>query len=108
MKKNDSVKRELAKASKSLDRISKTMVRVKACKATYVLNSTVRTVSDGQTVVRTMTTYHQTRKSAYERMAEQYKEVTGTGLVERDDFVRFVSVDESVVAMFEIYKPAVS
>ena len=107
MRKNDSVKRELAKANKSVDRLSQTMTRVKACKSMYVLDSMVRSLVDGQTVVKRITTYHPNRKSAYERMAVQYQEVTQSTLVGRDDFVRYVSDDESIVAMFEIYKPAV-
>lgn len=107
MRKDDAVKRELAQASKSVDQIAQTMTRVKACKATYVLESKVRTVEDGQTVVKSMTTYHPTRRSAFERMAIQYEEVTGQKLTSRDDFIRFESEDETVVAMFEIYKPAV-
>jgi hypothetical protein len=107
MRKDDSVKRELAKANKSVDRLSQTMTRVKACKSMYVLDSMVRSLVDGQTVVKKITTYHPNRKSAYERMAVQYQEVTQSALVGRDDFVRYVSDDESIVAMFEIYKPAV-
>lgn len=106
-KSSDLMKRELAEASKSVTEISATMARVKACKAMYVLESTVRTVDDGQTVVKRMTTYHPTKKSASKRMAEQYQEVTGNELVGRDDFVRFETDDQTVVAMFEIYKPAV-
>ena len=107
MRKNDSVKRELAKASKSVDRLSQTMTRVKACKSTYVLESMVRSIVDGQTVVQRITTYHPNRKAAYERMAIQFKEVTQLPLFGRDDFIRYVSEDDSVVATFEIYKPAV-
>ena len=98
MRKDDAVKRELAQASKSVDQMAQTMTRVKACKATYVLESKVRTVEDGQTVVKSMTTYHPTRRSAFERMAIQYEEVTGQKMTSRDDFIRFESEDETVVA----------
>lgn len=106
-KSSDLMKRELAEAAKSVTEMSATMARVKACKAMYVLESTVRTIEDGQTVVKRMTTYHPTKKSAFLRMSEQYQEVTGNVLTGRDDFVRFETDDQSVVAMFEIYKPAV-
>jgi hypothetical protein len=107
MHKNDSMKKELAEASKSVTEMSKTMARVKACKAMYVLESSVRTIEDGQTVVKRLMTYHPSKKYAYERMVEQYLEITGCQLTSRDDFVRYVSDDQTVVAMFEIYKPAV-
>ncbi len=107
MHKNDSMKKELAEASKSVTEMSKTMARVKACKATYVLESTVRAVEDGQTVVKHITTYHPTKKDAFARMSDQYREVTQCELRTRDDFVRYVSKDQTVVATFEIYKPAV-
>lgn len=106
-KDGDLIKKELARASKSVDKIAQAMTRVKACKATYVLESMVRSIEDGLTVVKRMTTYHPTKKLALQRMAEQYKEVTSTTLEGRDDFVRFESDDGSVVAMFEIYKPSV-
>lgn len=106
-KNKDSVKRELAEASKSVDKIAQTMAHVKACKATYVLESKVRTIEDGQTVVKSITTYHPTKKAAVARMSEQYNEVTGVALTAHDDFVRFASDDGTVVAMFELYKAMV-
>lgn len=106
-KNKDSVKRELAEASKSVDKIAKTMAHVKACKATYVLESKVRTIEDGQTIVKSITTYHTTKKDAVASMADQYKEVTGAVLTGHDDFVRFESDDGSVVAMFDLYKAMV-
>ena len=95
-KNKDSVKRELAEASKSVDKIAQTMAHVKACKATYVLESKVRTIEDGQTVVKAITTYDPTKKAAVARMSGQYT-----------DFVRFESDDGAVVAMFELYKAMV-
>lgn len=107
MKRDDAVKRELAKASKSVSNMQETITHIKACKATYVLESMVRTVENGQTVVKTITTYHPNKKMASMRLAEEYKEVTGQELTGHDDFVRFEADDGSVVAMFEIYKPVV-
>lgn len=107
MRKDDSVKRDLARASKSVEQIAEVMTRVKACKATYVLETKVRTVENGLTVVKMMTTYHQNRKSGFSRMATQYLEITGTELKTRDAFVHYESGDGTVVATFELYKPAV-
>ena len=111
MKKNDSKKRELAKASKSVSHLQETLSHVKACKAMYVLSSRVRMVEGGQTVVKEMTTYHPTKKLAVAKMEEEYREVTGgdpDAIAEgRGDWVHYESADKSVVATFEIYKPVV-
>lgn len=106
-RKNDVIKRELARASKSVDEIAETMVRVKDCKSVYVMESVVRRVEYGHTVVKRSTTYHTTRKSAFDYMVVQYEDIVGKPLVGRDNFTRYVSDDETLVATFEIYKPMV-
>lgn len=107
MRKNDSKKRELAKANKSVSTIQETLTHVKACKAMYVLHSRVIMSEGGQTVVKELTTYHPTKKLAVGRMADEYREITGSEPEGRGDWIRFESADGSIVATFEIFKPMV-
>lgn len=95
--------RELVKKNKEIERLQTTVDRVKSSKAVYVFEFTVRRPN----IKTTVTSHHPNRKVAREFMEESYMQVTGEKLTSKDNFVRYVSDDETVVATFEIYKPRV-
>lgn len=101
MTQNSQNSRELVKKNKEIERLRTTVEHVKSSKAVYVFESVVRRPN-----IRTsVTSHHPNRKVAREFMEEAYLQITGKKLATKDNFVRYVSDDETIVATFEIYKP---